>query len=203
MQAPLVPEIDLYLAHEGCPIWRFGEAELEEIGIPDPFWAFAWAGGQALARYILDHPECVAGKTVFDFATGGGIIAIAALKAGAKAARVSDIDPLACQVAQMNAEINGLALQTTDQDVIGADLGEEVILVGDACYEEPLASRVHDWLEVLANAGKMVLVGDPKRSYLQTDRLVSMMTYEVKTDRELEDREIRRTSVWQVRGVRA
>lgn len=198
MTPPLVPEIILHLAHEECPIWRYGEAELEALGIPDPFWAFAWAGGQALARYILDHPDMVRGKTVFDFATGAGIVAIAAAMAGAKAVRASDIDDLACVAADMNAALNNVAIGTVTDDVIGTVLPEQVLLVGDACYEEPLAGQVHDWLDHQAARGCEILIGDPKRSYLQTDRLQALETYRVQTSRELEDSEIRQTTVWRI-----
>jgi predicted nicotinamide N-methyase len=195
---PLVPEIRLRLAHEALPLWEKTEEELGQIGLPPPFWAFAWAGGQALARYVLDNPATVAGRSVLDFASGSGLIAIAALKAGATTATASELDAIALVAIATNAEENGVRLAATSADLIGRDEGWEVVLVGDAFYEKPLADRLLPWLEALASRGAIVLVGDPGRSYFPKSGLARLATYEVPVTRALEDAEIKRTSVWRL-----
>jgi predicted nicotinamide N-methyase len=197
---PLVPEIKLHLATEVVPLWRLTEEELQAQGIPPPYWAFAWAGGQALARYILDHRDLVAGSAVLDFGSGSGLVAIAAKLAGASVV-AADIDFFATAAIALNAEANGCAgLDTTDDDLTGSDIGWDAILVGDMCYERPLAERLIAWLGQAAAAGKLVLLGDPGRSYFPKGnaRLEKLGTYGVQTTRELEDREIRETSVYRL-----
>ena len=192
---PLVPEIKLHLASEVVPLWRKTEEELAEIGVPPPYWAFAWAGGQALARYVLDHPEIAAGKQVLDFGAGSGLVALAAAKAGASHVIAADIDPFAIAAIARNAQINRLAVETVDKDMIGSTQAFDLILVGDMCYERPLAERLMAWLkETQAD----ILLGDPGRSYFPKSGLTRLATYNVPTTRELEDREIRETSVWQL-----
>jgi predicted nicotinamide N-methyase len=192
---PLVPEIKLHLASEVVPLWRKTEEELAEIGVPPPYWAFAWAGGQALARYVLDHPEIAAGKQVLDFGAGSGLVALAAAKAGASHVIAADIDPFAIAAIARNAQINRLAVETVDKDMIGSRQAFDLILVGDMCYERPLAERLMAWLkETQAD----ILLGDPGRSYFPKSGLTRLATYNVPTTRELEDREIRETSVWQL-----
>jgi predicted nicotinamide N-methyase len=198
MAPPLVPEIRLHLAHEALPLWEKTEEELGEIGLPPPYWAFAWAGGQALARYVLDNPGIVAGRSVLDVAAGSGLDAIAALRAGAIAALASDIDAIALAAMALNAAANGVALASTGADLIGRDEGWEVVLVGDAFYEKPLADKLMPWIEALAARGAIVLLGDPGRSYFPRDRFALLATYEVPVTRALEDAEIKRTSVWRV-----
>jgi predicted nicotinamide N-methyase len=198
MAPPLVPEIRLHLAHEALPLWEKTEEELGEIGLPPPYWAFAWAGGQALARYVLDNPGIVAGRSVLDVAAGSGLDAIAALRAGAIAALASDIDAIALAAMALNAAANGVALAATGADLIGRDEGWEVVLVGDAFYEKPLADKLMPWIEALAARGAIVLLGDPGRSYFPRDRFALLATYEVPVTRALEDAEIKRTSVWRV-----
>lgn len=193
---PLVPEITLHLAEESLPIWQRTEEELGEIGLPPPFWAFAWAGGQALARYILDHPETVRGKRVLDFAAGSGLVGIAAVKAGAAHVACADIDPFAHAAIAANAALNGAAVDVLTADMIGTEGGWDVVLAGDIAYERDLATRVFAWLEALAAGGVDVWIGDPGRSYLPRERLEKMADYAVPVSRELEDAKIKATAVW-------
>ncbi|NBJ09720.1 class I SAM-dependent methyltransferase [Microvirga arsenatis] len=193
---PHAPEISLHVADEATELWRKTEEELGEIGLAPPFWAFAWAGGQALARYILDHPETVDGRRVLDFASGSGLVAIAAMKAGAAEVTACDIDPFAIAAIGLNAQANGVAVTPIAVDLIGQDRGWDTVLAGDICYERDLAGRVADWLNFLSRRGATVLIGDPGRSYLPKDRLENLATYEVPVTRALEDAEIKRSSVW-------
>lgn len=194
---PHTPELTLHLADEVTPIWRMTEEALEEIGLPPPFWAFAWAGGQALARYILDNPSEVAGKRVIDFASGSGIVAIAAMKAGAARVLAADIDGYCAQAISLNALANGVEVDFTDRDLLDQEGPEaEVILAGDICYEKPLAERVMAWLGAHHATGARVLIGDPGRSYFPKVGLTRLAEYQVATTRELEDREVKKTAVW-------
>ena len=178
---PLVPEIRLYLATEVTPIWLGTEAALARSGLPPPFWAFAWAGGQALARYLLDHPDGVAGRSVLDFGAGSGLIAIAAAAIAANAA-LNDVE-IAVQTADLLATVKS---------------GWDVVTAGDVCYERPMADRVTGWLRMLTARGTLVLLGDPGRAYLPAEGLIERARYLVPTSRELEDRETRETVVWEV-----
>jgi predicted nicotinamide N-methyase len=198
MRPPLVPEVKLRLAHEALPLWEKTEEELGELGLPPPFWAFAWAGGQALARHILDHPQLVAGKRVLDFASGSGLVAIAAMLAGAESAAASEVDRFAVAAIHQNAEANGVRLSAVDDDLIGSEADWDVILVGDVFYEKPLAERLLAWLDARARGGVAVLIGDPGRTYLPKDRLMRLATYQVPVTRALEDAEIKKTSVWRL-----
>lgn len=199
LPVPHVPSIRLQLADEATPLWLKTEEELGEIGLPPPFWAFAWAGGQALARYIVDHPALVAGRTVLDFAAGSGLVGIAAALSLAKSVTAVDIDPFAAAAAGVNARANGVALTVRQDDIVGRDEGWDVVLAGDVCYERDMANAVIAWLAGLARRGATVLIGDPGRSYLPRARLVPLAVYEVPTTRELEDLEIKRTHVWRFR----
>jgi predicted nicotinamide N-methyase len=190
---PLVPELRLYLATEVVPLWRKTEDELAQMGVPPPYWAFAWAGGQALARYVLDNPALVAGKKILDFGAGSGIVALAAGRAGAASVLAADIDKFAIAAIQANAQANGLIIATTSDDVIGSTDPYDVILVGDMCYERPLAERLMAWLKI---SKAKILLGDPGRNYFSSDGLSKLAQYSVATTRELEDREIRETGVW-------
>lgn len=193
---PLVPEVSLHLADEAVPLWHRTEEELGEMGLPPPFWAFAWAGGQALSRYVLDNASLVTGRTVLDFAAGSGIVGIAAAKAGAGSVLCADIDPFAGAAIRLNARVNGAEVSVTSEDVVGRDEGWDVILAGDICYERDLADRVFAWLQALRARGAEVLIGDPGRTYLPKDRLERLAEYHVPVTRELEDMEIKRTCVW-------
>ena len=191
---PLVPEVELFLATELTPLWTSTQDWLEARGVEPPYWAFAWAGGQALARYVLDHPQSVRGRRVLDFATGSGLVGIAAAKAGALSVTVVDIDPLAAAAASLNGEGNGVALQTSTADRVGDSLdGFDVILAGDVFYEEGPAARFSAWFRALALGGKNVFVGDPGRAYVPAD-LDVVARYEVPTTLDLEG-SITRTTV--------
>jgi len=195
---PLVPEVRLHLAIEVVPLWRKTEEELEKEGVPPPYWAFAWAGGQALARYVLDNPETVRGRTVLDFGSGSGLVAIAAAKAGASHVLAADIDKFAAAAIALNASANDAVVEITTDDVIGR-LGKwQTILVGDMCYERPLSERLTAWLRARVSAGALVLLGDPGRTYFPKSGVEKLATYRVQTTRELEDREIRETSVYRL-----
>lgn len=203
LPVPHAPEIKLYLADEATALWEKTEEELGALGLPPPYWAFAWAGGQALARHILDRPETVRGRRVLDFASGSGLVAIAAARAGAVRVAATEIDSFALTAIRLNAEANGVALECQAGDVLArpVDPAEwDIVLAGDVCYERPMADRVIVWLEAAAAAGVEVLLGDPGRSYLPKERLERLAEYSVPTTRALEDAEIKRTSVWTLRA---
>jgi predicted nicotinamide N-methyase len=193
---PLVPELTLHLAHEALPLWEKTEEELGELGLPPPYWAFAWAGGQALARYVLDHPAVVAGRSVLDIASGSGLVGIAAARSGAASVLASDTDGMALVAIGMNAAANGVSIATAGEDLIGSGGAWDVILAGDVFYEKPLADRLLPWLAALAGRGVTVLAGDPGRSYFPKSGFAHLATYAVPVTRALEDSEIKKTSVW-------
>ncbi len=199
LSPPHVPEIRLHLASEVHDLWLKTEEDLEEIGLPPPFWAFAWAGGQGLARYILDHPETVEGKRVLDFASGSGLVAIAAAKAGAAEVLAADIDPWARTAVRLNAALNGVDLAFTDDDLIGRSVDSDVVLAGDVFYDSDFARALVEWFVNLGESGCLVLVGDPGRSYRPTAHLDPLATYEVPVTRALEDSEVKKTTVWKFR----
>jgi predicted nicotinamide N-methyase len=196
---PRTPEIRLWLANEAIPLWEAGEAELAATGLPPPFWAFAWAGGQAIARYLLDHPDEVAGKRVLDFAAGSGLQAIAAAKAGAAGVTASEVDPFATAAIGLNAALNGVEIAVVEGDVIDRERTDwDLVLAGDVFYERDLAARVEPWLRRLAGDGITVLVGDPGRGFLPKAGLERVIAYAVKTDRALEDTDLRNAVVWRL-----
>ena len=192
---PLVPEIKLYLATEVVPLWYATEEELSKIGVPPPYWAFAWAGGQALARYVLDNPATVRGLHVLDIGAGSGLVALAASRCGAAHVLAADIDAHACAAIRLNAEANGCDIAVTGDDVIGTAGAWDVILVGDLFYERPLAERLLAWLEPL---DVPALLGDPGRNYFPKTGIEKLASYSVQTTRDLEDREIRETGVYRL-----
>jgi predicted nicotinamide N-methyase len=197
LSPPLVPEVELQLATEAVPLWQKTEEELGAIGLPPPFWAFAWAGGQALARYVLDNPGTVRGKPVIDLASGSGLVAIAAMKAGASRVRAADIDDFSATAIALNAAHNHVDLTVTTDDLLATlPVEVDVILVGDLFYEQALAARLLDWLVAAQAQGIRVLIGDPGRSYLPKDRLTKLATYSVPVTRDLEDAEIKQAAVW-------
>jgi predicted nicotinamide N-methyase len=198
MTPPLVPEVQLHLAHEALPLWEKTEEELQQIGLPVPFWAFAWAGGQALARYVLDNPQLCSGRHVLDFASGSGLVAIAAAKAGATRVTASDIDLCAEAAIGLNAAENSVQMECLCADLIGEDGGWPVVLAGDIFYEKPLAGRLLIWFRALAARGATVLIGDPGRTYLPKDQLSECALYNVPVTRALEDQEIKKTRVWRL-----
>jgi predicted nicotinamide N-methyase len=199
--APLVPEIALHLATEITPLWHATEAELGREQLPPPYWAFAWAGGQALARHVLDHPALVRGRSVLDFGAGSGLLALAAARAGAARAVAAEIDGFAAAAIALNAAANRLAVEVETRDVIGAwPAPWQTVLVGDMCYERPLAERLTHWLRRLAGGGALVLLGDPGRAYLPGEGLVELARYTVPTPLDLEDRTSREGVVWRLLG---
>lgn len=194
---PHAPEISLWLADEITPIWRLTEEELGAMGLPPPFWAFAWAGGQGLARWLLDNPDEVAGRRVLDLAAGSGLVGIAAIRAGAASVLCADIDPFCGAAVALNAAANGVALAFTDADLLDAPPPDvDVICAGDVFYEQPMAGRVLAWLTVAADRGTRVLVGDPLRTYFPKSGFDLLAEYAVPTTRELEDDAVIRTRVW-------
>lgn len=194
---PHAPEISLWLADEVTPIWRLTEEELGEMGLPPPFWAFAWAGGQGLARWLLDNRSEVIGKRVLDLAAGSGLVGIAAMQAGAVSVLCADIDPFCGAAVALNAGANGVAISFTDQDLLDGPPPEvDVICAGDVFYEQPMAGRVLDWLKQAQRQGSRVLVGDPLRTYFPTSGFERLAEYAVPTTRELEDDAVKRTRVW-------
>jgi predicted nicotinamide N-methyase len=192
---PLVPEIALHLADALTPLWQATEAWLAREGIAPPYWAFAWPGSAALARWLLDAPAPVAGRRVLDFGCGSGLAAIAAAKAGAAEVLAADIDPLAAAATRLNAEANGVAVATTTRDVVGEAGRWEVILAGDVCYEKPMAERVLAWLRAEAARGVEVVLADPGRAYLPREGVAPLARLLVPTTRELEDREQREVTI--------
>ncbi|WP_315836596.1 methyltransferase [Bradyrhizobium prioriisuperbiae] len=195
---PLVPEISLHVADEAVPLWTKTEDELSESGLPPPFWAFAWAGGQALARYIIDHPTAAIDRDVLDLASGSGLVAIAAMMTGARSVVAADIDPFARAAIALNAEINGVAVTCELADLLSGDhsITAQTILAGDIFYERDTAERAFAFLARQAQRGATVLIGDPGRSYLPKDKLRQLADYRVPVTRELEDAEIKHTVVW-------
>ena len=190
----------LHLAHESVPLWQKTEEELGELGLAPPFWAFAWAGGQALARYILDHPEIVKDKSVIDLASGSGLVGIAAMKAGAKSVLAADIDPFSSAAIALNAKLNHVMISVTTDDILASPLpSANVLLIGDLFYEKALAARVFEFAENAKVRGMTVLIGDPGRSYLPKDKLEKCAEYSVPVSRDLEDAEIKRSAVWRLR----
>ena len=196
---PLVPEIRLHLAEESLPIWQKTEEQLGEINVPPPYWAFAWAGGQALARYILDNPSDLAGMSVLDLGSGSGLTAIAAMKSGAARVLAADIDAIALASIGINAKANDVRIETTAKDLLAESADRfDVILVGDLFYERQLADKVLAFIELAAAQRALILIGDPQRNYFPRDRFEKIAEYEVPVTRELEDTLIKRTAVWRL-----
>lgn len=199
LPVPHAPEIRLHVADEATPLWQKTEDELGEIGLPPPFWAFAWAGGQALARYLLDHPEVVRGRRVLDVASGSGLVAIAAAMGGASAVEAADIDAFATAAIAINAEANGVAVTPRLADLVGTDEGWDVVLTGDIFYERDISERMAPWLRALDARGATVLIGDPGRSYMPKAEVEQIAQYRVAVTRDLEDADIKLSRVWRFR----
>jgi len=196
-RAPLVPEIALHLATEITPIWQASEAWLEQANVDPPFWAFAWPGGQVIARHVLDHPDLVRGRRVLDFAAGCGIAAIACAMAGTAVVEAAEIDAMAVAAIRMNAAANGVDVVVLDQDVVGQPCRWDLILCGDVCYEAPMTAHIMPWLRKMA-AETEVWVADPGRAYLPGDGLTEVAVHDVPTSLELEDRVLRRTKLFRL-----
>ncbi|MFC4068107.1 class I SAM-dependent methyltransferase [Actinoplanes subglobosus] len=192
---PFVPEVSLFQAEDPIALWEATESSGSPQ--PPPFWAFAWAGGQALARHVLDDPDLVAGRSVLDLATGSGLVAVACAKAGAAPVTANDIDPLSLAAAQANAEANGVRVTPVEADLLDSDDRFGVVLAGDVFYSREMAGRVLPFLRRAAGRGSLVLVGDPGRAYLP-EGLIQRAVYDVPVIEELESMPIRRTAVWQV-----
>ena len=185
--APIVPEIELRTGGLSMPLWEAAALTDPRPAVPPPYWAWAWAGGQALARYVLDHPEVVRDRTVADIGCGGGIVAIAAAMAGAATVSAIDIEVFAIEASRLNAAANGVTLDLAEADPIGTDNGWDVVLVGDLWYEPDLAARMAPWLHDLVARGAQVLTGDPGRAHLPVVGLAEVARYEVPTIEDLED----------------
>ncbi|MDQ7906610.1 50S ribosomal protein L11 methyltransferase [Phytohabitans sp. ZYX-F-186] len=194
---PLVPEILLHQADEAIALWERTENE-SATRQPPPFWAFAWAGGQALARHVLDHPALVAGREVLDLAAGSGLVAIAAAKAGAAAVTAVDIDPLSLAAVAANAAANGVTVAAVERDILDTTPDAAVVLAGDVFYSRAMAERMMAYFQRAAAAGALVMVGDPGRAYLPPSGLRRVAAYAVPVVATLEDAEIKQTTVWQV-----
>ena len=193
---PHVPEIHLRLATEAHELWLKTEDEIEGISLPPPYWAFAWAGGQGLARYILDHPADIRDRSVLDFATGSGLVAIAAKLAGTGSVTACDIDAFAAMAAALNADANSIRFVVRCDDLIGRDDGWQVVLAGDVFYDQDLGRLLIPWFDRLAQRGALVLIGDPDHGYCPYEKLTEVATYEVPVTRALEDSEVKKTTVW-------
>ncbi len=197
---PGLEEIRLHLADDVLPLWRAAQIETDDPDAALPYWAFAWAGGLAIGRYLLDHPEATAGRRVFDLASGSGLCAIASLHAGAVEATGADIDPFAAAAIKLNARANGRRVTVVRRDVLDDDPPDvEIILAGDCWYEARLAERVLPWLHRARGRGIEVLIGDPGRRYLPTDELVELASYDVRTTTELDDLERKQGRVYTLR----
>ncbi len=196
--APHVPEIRLHLATEITPIWQATEAWLAERNVAPPFWAFAWPGGQALARYVLDHADRVAARSVLDFAAGGGIAAIACAMAGAASVEAAEIDPMALAAIGLNATANAAAIIPTG-DIVGAACRWDLILCGDVCYEAPMTGHIMPWLLAMAQSAE-VWIADPGRAYLPKAGLTAFARYRIDTTLELEDRTSRDVTLYRLDG---
>jgi predicted nicotinamide N-methyase len=198
---PGLEQIRLHLADEVLPLWHAVGVETGAADPPLPYWAFAWAGGLAIGRYLSDHPEAVAGRRVFDMASGSGLCAIAAMRAGATQATGADIDAFAAAAIDLNATANGRRVTVLRRDVLDEDPPDaDVILAGDCWYDAGLAERVLPWLRRARDNGAEVLTGDPGRRYLPTDELVELACYDVRTTTELEDLERKQGAVYALKA---
>jgi predicted nicotinamide N-methyase len=196
-ESPLVPEITLHLASEVTPLWHATETCLEQNNLPPPYWAFAWPGGQTFARLLLDRPELARGRKVLDFASGCGIAAIAAAKAGAATLVATEIDAFAVAALGLNAALNDVQFEIFEGDILAAPPGDwGLILAGDVCYEKPMADRTTAWLDLAVAQGAEVLIADPGRAYLPKSGLIEIARYDVPTSLDLENRKIMTTLIY-------
>ena len=196
---PLCPELPLHLITEACPLWRAGERELEALGLPPPYWAFCWPGGQALARFLLDHPEEIRGARVLDFGAGGAVEGLAALRSGAASVLATDLDPFALEAMGLNAALHGLTLTPSGEDLLGQPLeGIDTVLCGDVCYDRAMAEATHAWARQLASSGIRVFISDPGRGFLPREGLVLRAEHDAPADGDVQGVLLRRTFVFEV-----
>lgn len=199
VQSPeLLPEIKLHLASDDMPIWQMSDEEREAAGVPLPYWAFAWAGGQALARYLLDQPEAACGKKILDVGAGSGLEAIAAAMSRADAVTAADTDPFAVAATMLNMDLNGMVLDATTADFVGESGDWDLVMIGDLFFEQPLAGHLESWLRGLHRQGVEILIGDPQRTFLPRRGLEKLTSYAVPTTSALEDSDLRNASVWRM-----
>lgn len=198
---PACPELRLHLASEVTPLWQATETWLERNNLPPPYWAFPWVGGQALARYILDNPALVAGKSVLDFASGSGLVGIAAKMAGAADVLATDIDKMALAAIELNAKENNVAIDISDRDVLDEeDCPWDIIVAGDVCYEKPMAEKTFAWLRRCSKAGAKALMADPGRAYLPKTGLMRLSQITIACSLDLEDKTSRDVGIYQIVG---
>jgi len=198
-RARLCPEISLHLITAECPLFRGNEEDAARAGLVDPYWAFSWAGGQALARYVLDRPETVRDRRILDFGAGGGVEGLAAALAGARSVLCADIDPMAAESALANAELCGVRVAVTTDNLIGhIEPAWDVVLAGDVFYGTEMAGPTIGWLRALARSGALVLIGDPDRGFLDTTGLEELARYEAPADNDHDGSFLRPTSVYRV-----
>jgi predicted nicotinamide N-methyase len=198
-QVPFVPEIRTYQADDAIALWEITEQRHGGPGLAPPFWAFPWAGGQALARYVLDHPDLVAGRTVLDLAAGSGLVALAASLAGARSVVANEIDPYAIAAVRLNAAANEREIRTYQGNLlVEAASDADVVLAGDVFYNRDMAAAMLRFLRAARDRGAVVLAGDPGRAYVPTDDLVAAATYDVPVIRDLEDVDVKEATVWRL-----
>lgn len=199
----ILPEIKLHLATEVTPLWKLTEEALRRDDLPPPFWAFAWPGGQGIAKFVLDNPVVVRGKRIIDMASGSGIVAIAAMKAGAKSALAVDIDRLALEAIKLNAILNGVKVAAVEKVDFSKPFAKaDVILAGDVFYQQAMSASLLRWLRLCVEVGKEVYVGDPGRAYVPQKGMVRLASYDVPTSRDLEDCSMRTATVWRMEKIR-
>lgn len=197
---PAVPELRLHLADDMDQAWSALQDELDDGELPPPFWAFAWLGGQAVARYVLDGPSLVADRSVLDLATGSGLCALAAARSGASSVLAVDVDAFAIDAVALNAAVNGLSVEARCADLLDEPPPTvDVVLAGDVFYDAAMSERVQPWLLAAARAGSRVVVGDPGRHYLPRALMTEVGSYDVPTTRELEGVELKAVRVFELR----
>lgn len=194
-------DIKLYQTNEVHELWHKTQDEMDLLGMAPPFWAFPWAGGEGLARYILENPHEVLGKNVLDFASGSGLVAIAAKKAGARSVIANDIDPLAIEAVKLNAALNNVVIETLGNNIVDSDNLWDVVLAGDIFYEKAMAETIMEWFYKLSQQGAKILAGDPGRAYVPRDKMVEKACYRIVTSTAIEDVEFKNTKIFQVDGA--
>ena len=197
---PACPEIRMWTSTEVTPLWEATEEVLAAHNLPPPYWAFCWAGGQALTRYLLDQPELTSGQRVLDFAAGCGSAAIAAAMNGASKVEAAEIDPVAIEAIALNADLNGVSVELVQGDIVGQPCRWDLVVAGDVCYERPMTEHIWPWLRRLAADGATVLMADPGRAYLPKLGLLELARFVVETSLDLEDRTQREVVIYKIVG---